>query len=127
VNILKQYSRQGSKPGGGTRPLGFPTGADRVAQEVARRYVEPRLEPGFHADSYGYRPGKSTIEAARQARQRRWRYDWVLDLDLKAYFDSIDWKLLLRAVLEPELGFQACTLNRAGKPCDRKRRAPAPR
>jgi RNA-directed DNA polymerase len=59
---------------------------------------EPRLEPAFHADSYGYRPGKSAIDAVRQARQRCWRYDWVLDLDVKAYFDSIDWELMLRAV-----------------------------
>jgi len=86
------------KANGGTRPLGIPTVADRVAQEVARRYLEPRLEPVFHADSYGYRPGKSAIDAVRQARQRCWRYDWVLDLDVKAYFDSIDWKLLLKAV-----------------------------
>jgi group II intron reverse transcriptase/maturase len=86
------------KVDGGTRPLGIPTVADRVAQEVARRYLEPRLEPAFHADSYGYRPGKSAIDAVRQARQRCWRYDWVLDLDVKAYFDSIDWELMLRAV-----------------------------
>jgi len=79
-------------------PLGIPTVADRVAQEVVRRYLEPRLEPAFHADSYGYRPGKSAIDAVRQARQRCWRYDWVLDLDVKAYFDSIDWELMLRAV-----------------------------
>jgi RNA-directed DNA polymerase len=75
-----------------------PTVADRVAQEVVRRYLEPRLEPVFHADSYGYRPGKSAIDAVRQARQRCWRYDWVLDIDVKAYFDSIDWELMLRAV-----------------------------
>ena len=86
------------KVDGGTRPLGIPTVADRVAQEVVRRYLEPRLEPVFHADSYGYRPGKSAIDAVRQARQRCWRYDWVLDLDVKAYFDSIDWELMLRAV-----------------------------
>ena len=86
------------KADGGTRPLGIPTVADRVAQEVARRYLEPRLEPVFHADSYGYRPGKSAIDAVRQARQRCWRYDWVLDLDVKASFDSIDWELMLRAV-----------------------------
>jgi group II intron reverse transcriptase/maturase len=86
------------KVDGGTRPLGIPTVADRVAQEVVRRYLEPRLEPAFHADSYGYRPGKSAIDAVRQARQRCWRYDWVLDLDVKAYFDSIDWELMLRAV-----------------------------
>ena len=86
------------KADGGTRPLGIPTVADRVAQEVARRYLEPHLEPVFHADSYGYRPGKSAIDAVRQARQRCWRYDWVLDLDVKAYFDSIDWELMLKAV-----------------------------
>src|SRR5438128_2907188 len=76
------------KVDGGTRPLGIPTVADRVAQEVVRRYLEPRLEPAFHADSYGYRPGKSAIDAVRRARQRCWRHDRVLDLDVKAYFDS---------------------------------------
>jgi group II intron reverse transcriptase/maturase len=86
------------KANGGTRPLGIPTVADRVAQEVARRYLEPILEPVFHIDSYGYRPGKSAIEAVRTARQRCWRYDWVLDIDVKGYFDSIDWELLLKAV-----------------------------
>ena len=60
------------KVDGGSRPLGIPTVADRVAQEVVRRYLEPRLEPVFHADSYGYRPGKSAIDAVRQARQRCW-------------------------------------------------------
>jgi len=78
--------------------LGIPTVADRIAQEVARRYLEPILEPVFHADSYGYRPGKSAIDAVRTARERCWRYDWVLDLDVKAYFDSLDWELLLKAV-----------------------------
>jgi len=86
------------KADGGTRPLGIPTVADRIAQEVARRYLEPILEPLFHVDSYGYRPGKSAIEAVRIARQRCWRYDWVLDLDVRSYFDSIDWELLLKAV-----------------------------
>jgi RNA-directed DNA polymerase len=86
------------KAEGGTRPLGIPTVADRVAQEVARRWLEPILEPVFHADSYGYRPGKSAIDAVRQARQRCWRCDWVLDLDVRAFFDSIDWELLLKAV-----------------------------
>src|SRR3954454_9891789 len=84
--------------GGGTRPLGIPTVADRVAQEVVRRYLGPRLEPVFHASSYGYRPGRSAIDAVRTARQRCWRYDWVLDIDIKAFFDSIDHELLLRAV-----------------------------
>jgi len=86
------------KANGGTRPLGIPTVADRVAQEVARRYLEPILEPVFHADSYGYRPGKSAIDAVRTARQRCWRSDWVLDLDVRAFFDSIDWELMLKAV-----------------------------
>ena len=86
------------KANGGTRPLGIPTVADRIAQEVARRYLEPILEPLFHVDSYGYRPGKSAIDAVRTARQRCWRYDWVLDLDVRSYFDSIDWELMLKAV-----------------------------
>src|SRR5262245_54141447 len=86
------------KANGGTRPLGIPTVADRVAQEVVRRTLEPILEPVFHSDSYGYRPGKSAIDAVHQARQRCWRYDWVLDLDIKGFFDSIDWELLLKAV-----------------------------
>ena len=86
------------KADGGTRPLGIPTVADRIAQEVVRRNLEPQVEPVFHTDSYGYRPGKSAIDAVRQTRQRCWRYDWVLDLDVKGYFDSIDWELLLKAV-----------------------------
>jgi RNA-directed DNA polymerase len=86
------------KSDGGMRPLGIPTVADRIAQEVARRYLEPILEPEFHPDSYGYRPGKSAIDAVQTARQRCWRYDWVLDLDVRAFFDSIDWELLLRAI-----------------------------
>ena len=86
------------KVDGGMRPLGIPTVADRIAQEVVRRKLEPDLEPVFHADSYGYRPGQSAIDAVRQARQRCWHYDWVLDIDLKGYFDSIDWELLLKAV-----------------------------
>ena len=67
------------RDGGGVRRLGIPTVSDRVAQEVARRYLEPILEPVFHSDSYGYRPGKSAIDAVRTARERCWRYDWVLD------------------------------------------------
>jgi len=86
------------KANGGKRPLGIPTVADRVAQEVVRRYLEPLLEPKFHSDSYGYRPGRSAIDAIRVARQRCWRYDWILDLDIRGFFDNIDWDLLLRAV-----------------------------
>ncbi len=86
------------KEGGGTRPLGIPTVGDRVAQEVVRRYLEPLLEPVFHTDSYGYRPKRSAIDAIRTARQRCWRYDWVLDMDIKGFFDNIDHELLLKAV-----------------------------
>jgi RNA-directed DNA polymerase len=83
---------------GGTRPLGIPTVSDRIAQTVVKRHLEPILEPKFHGDSYGYRPGKSAHDALVKARQRCWDYDWVLDLDIKSFFDEIDWELLRRAV-----------------------------
>src|SRR5512143_1824375 len=86
------------KDNGGTRPLGIPTVADRVAQMVVKRHLEPLVEPWFHPDSYGYRPGKSALDAVGVARQRCWRYAWVLDLDIQAFFDSIDHDLLMRAV-----------------------------
>jgi len=86
------------KDDGKTRPLGIPTVADRVAQMVVKRYLEPIVEPLFHDDSYGYRPGKSALDAVGAARQRCWRHDWVLDLDIKGFFDSIDTNLLMRAV-----------------------------
>jgi RNA-directed DNA polymerase len=84
--------------GSGTRPLGIPTVSDRVAQAVAKAYLEPEVEPHFHPDSYGYRPGKSAREVVGVARQRCWRDDWGLDLDIRRYFDSIDHTLLMRAV-----------------------------
>ncbi len=83
---------------GGTRPLGIPTVADRIAQMVVKRYLEPILEPAFHMDSYGYRPGKSAHDALAVARRRCWSHDWVLDLDIKSFFDEIDWGLLMQAV-----------------------------
>ena len=86
------------KGDGRTRPLGIPTVSDRIAQMVVKRYLEPLVEPYFHQDSYGYRPGKSALDAVGMARQRCWRRDWVLDLDIKAFFDSIDSNLLMRAV-----------------------------
>jgi RNA-directed DNA polymerase len=86
------------KDNGGTRPLGIPTVADRIAQTVVKRHLEPILEEKFHPDSYGYRPKKSAIEAIGVARQRCWRYDWVLDLDIKGFFDNIDHGLLMRVV-----------------------------
>lgn len=86
------------KADGGQRPLGIPTVTDRIAQEVVRLHLEPLVEPVFHRDSYGYRPGRSAIDAIRTARQRCWRNDWVLDMDIKGFFDTIDHGLLLKAV-----------------------------
>ncbi len=86
------------KDNGGTRPLGIPTVADRVAQTVVKMVFEPLVEPVFHEDSYGYRPGKSAIEAVGVARKRCWETDWVIDLDIKGFFDSIPHDLVERAV-----------------------------
>src|SRR5208282_5476663 len=86
------------KDDGGIRPLGIPTVSDRVAQMVVKMYLEPEVEPHFHQDSYGYRPGKSAIEAVGVARQRCWRYNWVVDLDIKGFFDNLDHGLVMRAV-----------------------------
>jgi RNA-directed DNA polymerase len=87
------------KPGGkGVRVLGVPTIADRVAQTVARMYLEPKVEPVFHPDSYGYRPGKSALDAVGTCRERCWRRDWVIDLDIKKFFDTVPHDLVLKAV-----------------------------
>jgi RNA-directed DNA polymerase len=83
---------------GKTRPLGIPTVADRIAQQVVKAVLEPELEPHFHPDSYGYRPGKSAIDAVRTARWRCWQHDWVVDVDIQGFFDTIDHGLLLKAV-----------------------------
>jgi RNA-directed DNA polymerase len=86
------------KKNGGERKLGIPTVADRIAQQVVKARLEPAVEPLFHADSYGYRPGKSALDAVGQARKRCWRYDWVIDLDIQGFFDNLDQGLLMRAV-----------------------------
>jgi len=86
------------KDDGGIRPLGIPTVADRVAQTVVAMVLEPKVEPRFHPDSYGYRPGKSALDAVGVARQRCWSADWVIDLDIKGFFDSISHHLVERAV-----------------------------
>jgi RNA-directed DNA polymerase len=87
------------KAGGkGVRVLGVPTVADRVAQTVVRMYLEPTVEPIFHPDSYGYRPKKSALDAVGACRQRCWRADWVIDLDIRAFFDTVPWDLVLKAV-----------------------------
>jgi RNA-directed DNA polymerase len=86
------------KTDGGTRPLGIPTVGDRIAQMVVKRDLEPKLEPVFHAWSYGYRPGRSALDAVGAARKHCWQRSWVLDLDIKGFFDSIDHELLMKAV-----------------------------
>ncbi|MFC1746149.1 group II intron reverse transcriptase/maturase, partial [Candidatus Riflebacteria bacterium] len=86
------------KAGGGKRPLGIPTVGDRIAQMTVRSLLEPVVEPCFHPDSYGYRPGKSAIQAVNQARKRCWKYDWVIDLDIKGFFDNLDHNLMMKAV-----------------------------
>src|SRR6266404_5733058 len=86
------------KKSGGQRILGVPTVADRVAQMVVKQVIEPTLDSVFLADSYGYRPRKSALDAVGVTRERCWKYDWVLEFDIKGLFDNIDHELLLRAV-----------------------------
>jgi len=86
------------KKAGGVRVLGVPTVADRIAQTVVRAYLEPEVEPLFHPDSYGYRPRRSALDAVGACRERCWKNNWVIDLDIRAFFDSIPHPLLLKAV-----------------------------
>lgn len=86
------------KKSGGERILGIPTVADRVAQMVVKREIEPAIEARFAPDSYGYRPGKSALDAVGITRERCWRYDWVLEFDIKGLFDNIDHELLRKAL-----------------------------
>jgi len=86
------------KKAGGERILGIPTVSDRVAQMVAKIYFEPLVEPHFHEDSYGYRPEKSALQAVAVTRKRCWRYNWLLEFDIKGLFDNIEHDLLMKAV-----------------------------
>jgi len=86
------------KKSGGQRILGMPTVSDRIAQMVVKQLIEPDLDPIFLHDSYGYRPGKSALDAVGVTRQRCWKYDWVLEFDIKGLFDNISHELLLKAV-----------------------------
>jgi len=111
-NLYKLWNRMGSgsyfpppvkavpipKKIGGTRILGVPTVADRVAQTVVKKVLEPVLESVFDRDSFGYRPGRSALDAVELVRRRSWKYDWVVEFDIKGLFDNIDHELLLRAV-----------------------------
>lgn len=86
------------KASGGTRILGVPTVGDRVAQTVAAMALEPRAEAIFHDDSYGYRPRKGALDAVDRCRERCWAKDWVIDLDVRKFFDSVPWDLAVKAV-----------------------------
>jgi len=84
--------------GGGLRTLGVPTVADRVAQTVVAMVIEPGAEPRFHPDSYGYRPGKAAWDAIAATRKRCWEFDWLIDIDVQKFFDTVPWDLVLKAV-----------------------------
>jgi group II intron reverse transcriptase/maturase len=84
--------------GGGVRVLGVPTVADRIAQTVVAAHLEKRVEPIFHPDSYGYRPNRSALDAVRVCRRRCWSKNWVIDLDVSKFFDSVPWDLIIKAV-----------------------------
>ncbi len=86
------------KTSGGTRALGIPTVGDRIAQMVVKHYLEPRLEPIFDQDSYGYRPNKSAQAAVAVMRERCWQYQWVVEFDIKGAFDHIGHAMLLKAL-----------------------------
>ena len=86
------------KKSGGERLLGIPTVSDRIAQMVVKLEFEPDVEPHFLPDSYGYRPGKSALDAIAVTRKRCWKYDWILEFDIKGLFDNIPHELLLKAV-----------------------------
>lgn len=91
VEIPKQH-------GGGMRILGIPTVADRVAQTVVARHLGVRVDPVLHEDSYGYRPRRSALDAVETCRRRCWKRDWVIDLDIQRFFDSVRWDLIVKAV-----------------------------
>jgi RNA-directed DNA polymerase len=84
--------------GGGTRMLGVPCVSDRVAQTVVARRLEGKVEAIFHPDSYGYRPGRSPEDAVEVCKQRCWKRDWVIDLDIQKFFDTVSWDLVVKAV-----------------------------
>jgi RNA-directed DNA polymerase len=86
------------KSGGGTRVLGVPTVADRVAQTVVAGHLAARVEQVFHPDSFGYRPGKSALDAVRVCRRRCWKFDWVIEFDIRKFFDTVPWDQVVAAV-----------------------------
>jgi RNA-directed DNA polymerase len=92
------------KAKGGTRKLGIPTVSDRIAQTVVKRAIEPVLEPIFHPDSYGYRPGRSAKQAIAVTRKRCWRFDWVVEFDIKSALDPSSYCPHIHEVAANRLG-----------------------
>jgi len=88
------------KKDGRIRKLGIPTVGDRIAQMVVRDALEPQVEPDFHRNSYGYRPGRSAHDAIEKARRHCWKSDWVIDVDIKGLFDNLGQQLIMRAVMK---------------------------
>ena len=101
------------KANGGERKLGIPTVVDRIAQQVGKSRLEPAVDPLFHPDSYGYRPGKSALDAVGQARQRCWRYDWIIDLDIKGLLRQHPARSAAAGGEETRQGTMAGSLHRA--------------
>jgi group II intron reverse transcriptase/maturase len=88
------------KKDGGIRILGIPTVADRIAQTVVKNFLEPQLDSLFHPDSYGYRPNKSALDAVAKTRERCWEFKWVIDLDIKGFFDNMNHNLVMIHIIE---------------------------
>jgi RNA-directed DNA polymerase len=86
------------KKDGGVRTLGIPTVEDRIAQTVVKKMLEPQIDPFFHQNSYGYRPNKSALDAIAKTRERCWDFKWVIDLDIKGFFDNMNHELLMKAL-----------------------------
>jgi group II intron reverse transcriptase/maturase len=93
--VLKQEI---PKADGRTRVLGIPTVADRIAQGAIKLHLEAMLDPMFHPDSYGYRPGRSAHDALEVTKWRTWQYDWVVEVDIQAFFDNVSHELILKAL-----------------------------
>jgi RNA-directed DNA polymerase len=87
------------KKDGKMRKLGIPTLRDRIAQQVVKEYMEKKIDKLFHENSYGYRPLKNAHQAINQVRKNIYKYDWVIDMDIKKFFDEIDHELMLKAVM----------------------------
>lgn len=129
--VLKQEI---PKADGRVRTLGIPTVADRIAQGAVKIYLENVLEPKFHPDSYGYRPGQSALDALEVTRKRVWLYDWVVEIDIKAFFDNVDHALILKAlayhqvpkwvILYARRWLEAEMVDREGNRMERKKGTP---